>query len=40
MGHVLALANGKTFPLRVREHNHSDRRAIIGSTFVARRAGR
>jgi hypothetical protein len=25
--------------LRVRGHNHSDRRAIIGSTFVARRAG-
>jgi hypothetical protein len=25
--------------LRARGHNHSDRSAIIGSTFVARRAG-
>jgi barstar (barnase inhibitor) len=27
------------FHLREREHNHSDRSTIIGSTLVARRAG-
>jgi len=33
------LESGAKDILRERERNHSDRRAIIGSTFVARRAG-